>query len=170
MVEAKTIVNPLFLREEDLRQGMELLFFAARDFTARPEHQKRAGGSGEHFDHAGRGLPDKVVHGSGRARQRRPGGRERRGHWHTVTGRLLQKRRPTSGLCGGMDEDRARGGRPGGLPGGKTREATKKGRPAARARNERGPHRMGRRNRAGRVVPGAGLEPARSYEQEILSL
>lgn len=37
MVEAKTIVNPLFLREEDLRQGMELLFFAARDFTARPD-------------------------------------------------------------------------------------------------------------------------------------
>ena len=41
---------------------------------------------------------------------------------------------------------------------------------AARARNERGPHRMKRRNRAGRLVPGAGLEPARSYEQEILSL
>jgi DNA-binding MarR family transcriptional regulator len=37
MVDAKTIVNPLFLREEDLRQGMELLFFAARDFTARPD-------------------------------------------------------------------------------------------------------------------------------------
>ena len=37
MVEAKSIVNPLFLREEDLRQGMELLFFAARDFTARPD-------------------------------------------------------------------------------------------------------------------------------------
>lgn len=37
MVEAKTIVNPLFLREEDLRQGVELLFFAARDFTARPD-------------------------------------------------------------------------------------------------------------------------------------
>lgn len=27
-------VNPLFLREEDLRQGIELLFFAYRDFTA----------------------------------------------------------------------------------------------------------------------------------------
>ena len=36
-MEAKTIVNPLFLREEDLRQGMELMFFAFRDFTARPD-------------------------------------------------------------------------------------------------------------------------------------
>ncbi|MEQ5776632.1 MULTISPECIES: MarR family winged helix-turn-helix transcriptional regulator [unclassified Thalassospira] len=27
-------VNPLFLREEELRQGMELLFYAYRDFTA----------------------------------------------------------------------------------------------------------------------------------------
>jgi DNA-binding MarR family transcriptional regulator len=30
-------VNPLFLREEELRQGMELLFFAYRDFTAEPD-------------------------------------------------------------------------------------------------------------------------------------
>jgi DNA-binding MarR family transcriptional regulator len=35
MAELKTIVNPLFLRDEDLRQGIELLFFAYRDFTAR---------------------------------------------------------------------------------------------------------------------------------------
>ena len=35
MAEPKTIVNPLFLRDEDLRQGIELLFFAYRDFTAR---------------------------------------------------------------------------------------------------------------------------------------
>ena len=35
MTEPKTIVNPLFLRDEDLRQGIELLFFAYRDFTAR---------------------------------------------------------------------------------------------------------------------------------------
>jgi DNA-binding MarR family transcriptional regulator len=35
MVEPKTTANPLFLRDEDLRQGIELLFFAYRDFTAR---------------------------------------------------------------------------------------------------------------------------------------
>ena len=35
MAEPKTIVNPLFLREDDLRQAIELLFFAYRDFTAR---------------------------------------------------------------------------------------------------------------------------------------
>ncbi len=35
MAEPKSIVNPLFLRDEDLRQGIELLFFAYRDFTAR---------------------------------------------------------------------------------------------------------------------------------------
>lgn len=29
--------NPLFLRDEDLREGIELLFFAYRDFTARPD-------------------------------------------------------------------------------------------------------------------------------------
>ena len=35
MAEPKTLVNPLFLSDEDLRQGTELLFFAYRDFTAR---------------------------------------------------------------------------------------------------------------------------------------
>lgn len=34
MVEAKPGTNLLFLRDEDLRQGIELLFFAYRDFTA----------------------------------------------------------------------------------------------------------------------------------------
>lgn len=34
MSEIKRRANPLFLREEDLRQAMELLFFAYRDFTA----------------------------------------------------------------------------------------------------------------------------------------
>ncbi len=29
--------NPLFLRDEDLRQAIELLFFSYRDFTARPD-------------------------------------------------------------------------------------------------------------------------------------
>jgi DNA-binding MarR family transcriptional regulator len=37
MAELKTIVNPLFLRDEDLRQGIELLFFAYRDMTARSD-------------------------------------------------------------------------------------------------------------------------------------
>jgi DNA-binding MarR family transcriptional regulator len=37
MPDVKTGVNPLFLREEDLRQAMELLFFAYRDFTAEPD-------------------------------------------------------------------------------------------------------------------------------------
>lgn len=34
MVESKPGTNLLFLRDEDLRQGIELLFFAYRDFTA----------------------------------------------------------------------------------------------------------------------------------------
>lgn len=33
MVDIKKRANPLFLREEELRQAMELLFFAYRDFT-----------------------------------------------------------------------------------------------------------------------------------------
>lgn len=37
MTDAKSGVNPLYLREEDLRQGMELLYFAYRDFTAEPD-------------------------------------------------------------------------------------------------------------------------------------
>ncbi len=37
MVDIKSGVNPLFLREEDLRKGMELLFYAYRDFTAEPD-------------------------------------------------------------------------------------------------------------------------------------
>lgn len=34
---SKLKANPLFLRDEDLRQAMELLFFAYRDFTAEPD-------------------------------------------------------------------------------------------------------------------------------------
>lgn len=34
MVDAKPRTNLLFLRDEDLRQGIELLFFAYKDFTA----------------------------------------------------------------------------------------------------------------------------------------
>ncbi|WP_119459156.1 MarR family transcriptional regulator [Rhodospirillaceae bacterium SYSU D60014] len=37
MADVKSLANPLFLREEDLRQGIELLFFAYRDFTAEPD-------------------------------------------------------------------------------------------------------------------------------------
>jgi len=37
MTDIKSTINPLFLRDEDLRQGMELLFFAYRDFTAEPD-------------------------------------------------------------------------------------------------------------------------------------
>src|SRR6218665_3578297 len=37
MANIKSGLNPLFLREEDLRQGIELLFYAYRDFTAEPD-------------------------------------------------------------------------------------------------------------------------------------
>src|ERR1043165_3575480 len=37
MSDVKSAANPLFLREEDLRQGIELLFYAYRDFTAEPD-------------------------------------------------------------------------------------------------------------------------------------
>jgi DNA-binding MarR family transcriptional regulator len=37
MAEGKSPANPLFLRDDDLRQGIELLFFAYRDFTARAD-------------------------------------------------------------------------------------------------------------------------------------
>ena len=37
MADSKTFANPLFLREDELRQGIELLFYAYRDFTAAPD-------------------------------------------------------------------------------------------------------------------------------------
>ena len=37
MADIKSGANPLFLREAELRQAMELLFFAYRDFTAEPD-------------------------------------------------------------------------------------------------------------------------------------
>lgn len=37
MAQLKARANPLFLREEDLRQAIELLFFAYRDFTTEPD-------------------------------------------------------------------------------------------------------------------------------------
>ncbi|MAL80374.1 MAG: MarR family transcriptional regulator [Sneathiella sp.] len=37
MTDLKSANNPLFLREEELRQAIELLFFAYREFTAGPD-------------------------------------------------------------------------------------------------------------------------------------
>lgn len=37
MADVKSGPNPLFLREEELRQGIEMLFFTYRDFTAEPD-------------------------------------------------------------------------------------------------------------------------------------
>ena len=37
MADVKSGASPLFLREEELRQGVELLFFAYRDFTSDPD-------------------------------------------------------------------------------------------------------------------------------------
>ena len=37
MTDVKIGPNPLFLREEELRQAMELLFFAYKDFTSEPD-------------------------------------------------------------------------------------------------------------------------------------
>lgn len=37
MSDLKSVPNPLFLREDELRQGIELLFYAYRDFTRGPD-------------------------------------------------------------------------------------------------------------------------------------
>ncbi|MDE2230021.1 MAG: MarR family transcriptional regulator [Alphaproteobacteria bacterium] len=37
MADVKSQANPLFLREEELRQAIELLYYAYRDFTAEPD-------------------------------------------------------------------------------------------------------------------------------------
>jgi DNA-binding MarR family transcriptional regulator len=37
MTDVKSQANPLFLREEELRQAIELLYYAYRDFTAEPD-------------------------------------------------------------------------------------------------------------------------------------
>jgi DNA-binding MarR family transcriptional regulator len=39
MADLKTAVNPILLAEEDLRRGIELLFFAYRDFTGEADRQ-----------------------------------------------------------------------------------------------------------------------------------
>jgi DNA-binding MarR family transcriptional regulator len=46
MADLKTGVNPLFLREEELRRGIELLFYAHRDFNAEPDTLLAAAGLG----------------------------------------------------------------------------------------------------------------------------
>ena len=43
---AKTSANPLFLRDEELRQGIEMLFYAYRDFIAVPDAILRRSGFG----------------------------------------------------------------------------------------------------------------------------
>ncbi len=42
----KSSVNSLFLRDEELRQGIEMLFYAYRDFTAEPDAILRRSGFG----------------------------------------------------------------------------------------------------------------------------
>ena len=37
MTDISSKANPLFLREEELRQGIEMLFYAYRDFTGEPD-------------------------------------------------------------------------------------------------------------------------------------
>ncbi len=37
MADITSSANPLFLRDEELRRGIELLFYAYRDFTAEPD-------------------------------------------------------------------------------------------------------------------------------------
>ncbi len=37
MADVTSSANPLFLRDEELRRGIELLFYAYRDFTAEPD-------------------------------------------------------------------------------------------------------------------------------------
>ena len=41
MVESRPPANPLFLRDEELRQGIELMFYAYRDFTFESDQQLR---------------------------------------------------------------------------------------------------------------------------------
>jgi DNA-binding MarR family transcriptional regulator len=46
MADIKAQANPLFLREDELRQGIELLFYAYRDFTAEADAVLQAYGFG----------------------------------------------------------------------------------------------------------------------------
>lgn len=40
-MESRAPANPLFLRDEELRQGIELMFYAYRDFTFESDQQLR---------------------------------------------------------------------------------------------------------------------------------
>ena len=42
MVDPRPPANPLFLRDDDLRQGIELMFYAYRDFTGESDAQLEA--------------------------------------------------------------------------------------------------------------------------------
>ena len=46
MSDIKSSATPAYLRERELRQGIELLFFAYRDFTAGPDHMLERYGFG----------------------------------------------------------------------------------------------------------------------------
>jgi DNA-binding MarR family transcriptional regulator len=46
MSDVKSLSIPAYLREAELRQGIELLFFAYRDFTAGPDHMLERYGFG----------------------------------------------------------------------------------------------------------------------------
>jgi DNA-binding MarR family transcriptional regulator len=46
MADIKSSASPAYLREAELRQGIELLFFAYRDFTAGPDHMLERYGFG----------------------------------------------------------------------------------------------------------------------------
>src|SRR5262249_60898347 len=46
MADTNPQANPLFLREDELRQGIELLFYAYRDFTAQADAVLEAYGFG----------------------------------------------------------------------------------------------------------------------------
>jgi DNA-binding MarR family transcriptional regulator len=46
MAEPAPIANPLFLRDEELRRGIELLFYAYRDFTSDPDEVLKRYGFG----------------------------------------------------------------------------------------------------------------------------
>lgn len=46
MADIKSQANPLFLTEEEIRQGIELLFYAYRDFTSDPDEILAAYGFG----------------------------------------------------------------------------------------------------------------------------
>ena len=60
MTDLKSLANPLFLREDELRQAIELLFYAYRDFTRGPDEILERYGFGrapDRLGHRGYGHP-----------------------------------------------------------------------------------------------------------------